>query len=119
LCRLLAQALAPTVFAAALLNSQQMGFYAPSQIVRDAQNHGVSIRPVDVNASDWDSALEPERRSAEGFALRLGLRLASGLSAEDGRQIAKARRSGNGSPFATPKEVVRRWHRAQSDGAPG
>jgi error-prone DNA polymerase len=98
----------PTVFAAALLNSQPMGFYAPSQIVRDAEEHGVSIRPVDVNASDWDSALEPERRSAEGFALRLGLRLASGLSAEEGRQIARARHSGNGSPFATPEEVVRR-----------
>jgi error-prone DNA polymerase len=98
----------PTVFAAAPLNSQPMCFYAPSQIVRDAEEHGGSIRPVDVNASDWDSALEPEVRSAEGFALRLGLRLVSGLSAEDGRQFAQARRRGNGSPFATPEEVVRR-----------
>ena len=98
----------PTVFAAALLNSQPMGFYAPAQIVRDARDHGVSIRPLDVNASDWDCALEPEPRSAEGYALRLGLRMAQGLSAQDGQQIVKARSGGNGSPFASPEEVVRR-----------
>jgi error-prone DNA polymerase len=98
----------PTVFAAALLNSQPMGFYAPAQIVRDAQAHNVQIRAVDVNASDWDCALEPEAGSAEGFALRLGLRMANGLSAQDGQQIVKARSGGNGSPFASPEEVVRR-----------
>jgi len=49
----------PDVFAAALLNSQPMGFYAPAQIVRDAQEHGVEMRPPDVNLSDWDCALEP------------------------------------------------------------
>jgi len=49
----------PDVFAAALLNSQPMGFYAPAQIVRDAQEHGVDVRPVDVNFSDWDCSLEP------------------------------------------------------------
>src|SRR5262249_47269115 len=49
----------PHVFAAALLNSQPMGFYAPAQIVRDAQEHGVEVRPVDVNLSDWDCTLEP------------------------------------------------------------
>ena len=48
----------PDVFAAALLNSQPMGFYAPAQIVRDAQEHGVEVRPVDVNFSDWDCTLE-------------------------------------------------------------
>jgi hypothetical protein len=47
------------VFAAALLNSQPMGFYAPAQIVRDAQEHGVEVRDVDINASDWDCTLEP------------------------------------------------------------
>jgi error-prone DNA polymerase len=98
----------PTVFAAALLNSQPMGFYAPAQIVRDAKDHGVSVLPLDVNASAWDCALEPERESAEGFALRLGLRLAVGLSAQEGQQIVKARTGGNGSPFASPEEVVRR-----------
>ncbi|HKW52872.1 MAG TPA: error-prone DNA polymerase, partial [Stellaceae bacterium] len=49
----------PDVFAAALLNSQPMGFYAPAQIVRDAAGHGVEVRPVDVNHSDWDCTLEP------------------------------------------------------------
>ncbi len=48
----------PDVFAAALINSQPMGFYAPAQIVRDAQEHGVEIRPVDVNFSSWDCTLE-------------------------------------------------------------
>jgi len=49
----------PAVFAAALLNSQPMGFYAPAQIVRDAREHKVTVLPVDVNASDWDCTLEP------------------------------------------------------------
>jgi len=49
----------PDVFAAALLNSQPMGFYAPAQIVRDAREHGVDVRPADINLSDWDCTLEP------------------------------------------------------------
>ncbi len=49
----------PEIFACALLNSQPMGFYAPAQIVRDAREHGVELRPVDVNFSDWDCTLEP------------------------------------------------------------
>ena len=57
----------PAAFLAALLNSQPMGFYAPAQIVRDAREHGVDVRPPDVNASSWLSVLEP------GGALRLGL----------------------------------------------
>ncbi len=48
----------PDVFAAAILNSQPMGFYAPAQLVRDARAHGVEVRPIDVNASDWDHTLE-------------------------------------------------------------
>ena len=98
----------PTVFAAALLNSQPMGFYAPAQIVRDARQHGVLVRPVDVNASDWDSTLEPDPRSAEEHALRLGLRLVAGLAEEEGRRIARERRAGNGSPYGSVEEVARR-----------
>ena len=98
----------PTVFAAALLNSQPMGFYAPAQIVRDAQAHGTWVRPVCVNASDWDCTLEPDARSAEEQALRLGLRLAAGLAEEEGRRIARARRAGNGSPYGSVEEVARR-----------
>src|SRR5438270_12283518 len=48
----------PAAFAAALLNSQPMGFYAPAQIVRDARDHGVEVRPADVNESEWDCTLE-------------------------------------------------------------
>ena len=68
----------PDVFAACLLNSQPMGFYAPAQIVRDAQEHGVEVRHPDVNASDWDATLEP-RPGEDRCALRLGLRSLDGF----------------------------------------
>ncbi len=55
----------PDVFAAALLNSQPMGFYAPAQIVRDVREHGVEVRPVDINHSGWDATLEEGSRSSE------------------------------------------------------
>ncbi|MDH3594849.1 MAG: error-prone DNA polymerase [Rhodospirillales bacterium] len=89
----------PAVFAAALLNSQPMGFYAPAQIVRDAREHGVEVLPPDVNASDWDCTLEPgggEPGGGGGPALRLGLRQIKGLAEADGRGVAAAR--GNGYP---------------------
>ena len=73
----------PAVFACALLNSQPMGFYAPAQIVRDAREHGVEVRPVCVNASYWDNALEPDGRG--GLALRLGFRQIKGMRAGRGR----------------------------------
>jgi error-prone DNA polymerase len=98
----------PGVFAAALLNSQPMGFYAPAQIVRDAAEHGVGIRPIDVNASDWDCSLEPEQSSKDGYALRLGLRMVSGLSEADGQAVVDAREAGNGSPFESVEELARR-----------
>jgi len=75
----------PAVFAAALLNSQPMGFYAPAQIVRDAQEHGVAVRPVDVNHSEWNCTLENE-----GTTLRLGLRMAHGLRQCDAEKIVEA-----------------------------
>lgn len=66
----------PAAFACALLNAQPMGFYAPAQIVRDAREHGVTVRGIDVTASGWDCTLE------DGPALRLGLRLIGGFRAE-------------------------------------
>ena len=66
----------PLAFAAALLNAQPMGFYAPAQIVRDAREHGVEVRPPDVNFSDWDNLLEP---SGTGWAMRVGLRQVDGV----------------------------------------
>ncbi|EJW10881.1 DNA polymerase III alpha subunit [Rhodovulum sp. PH10] len=59
----------PDVFAAALLNSQPMGFYAPAQIVRDARDHGIEVRPIDVNFSGWDNAPEPPSSAAPGRPL--------------------------------------------------
>ena len=82
----------PAIFACALLNSQPMGFYAPAQIVRDAREHGVEVRPVDVNASYWDNAMEPDGRG--GLALRLGFRQIKGLRRDDAAWVAAAR--GNG-----------------------
>ena len=55
----------PAAFCAALLNSQPMGFYAPAQLVGDATQHGVEVRPVDVNFSEWDCTLEPGVRGQE------------------------------------------------------
>jgi error-prone DNA polymerase len=81
----------PAIFACALLNSQPMGFYAPSQIVRDARDHRVLVRPIDVNHSDWDCTLEAAPDSAEGLALRLGLRLVSGLSQDAGTWLTAER----------------------------
>src|SRR5437763_624299 len=75
----------PAAFAAALLNSQPMGFYAPAQIVRDAREHGVEVREIDVNASEWDCTLESPLPGREGKqpALRLGLRQVDGLRSAD------------------------------------
>jgi error-prone DNA polymerase len=93
----------PACFLAAMLNSQPLGFYTPSQLVQDAQRHGVEVRPVDVTASDWDCTLEPpgaareadEPVTGEGStlqpAVRLGLRMVAGLGEAAGRRIVAAR----------------------------
>jgi error-prone DNA polymerase len=93
----------PAIFACALLNSQPMGFYAPAQIVRDAREHNVEIRPVDVNASDWDCTLEP---GASGLALRLGLRLVTGLAKEEAAAVVAAREARNGAPFTSVEDLA-------------
>jgi error-prone DNA polymerase len=77
----------PAAFAAALLNSQPMGFYAPAQIVRDAREHGVEVRAVDVNHSDWDCTLEALPHRGEGRALRLGLRQVEGFHRDAGDRL--------------------------------
>jgi len=85
----------PAVFCAALLNSQPMGFYGPSQLVQDAQRHGVEVRPADAVASDWDCTLE------DG-ALRLGLRMVGGLSRAAAQRILAAR------PVASVDDLAQR-----------
>lgn len=91
------------VFTCALLNSQPMGFYAPAQLVRDARDHGVEVRAVSVNDSDWDCTLET--RADGALALRLGFRQIKGLREEDAAWIVAAR--GNGYP-----DVESLWRRA-------
>lgn len=93
----------PAVFACGILNSQPMGFYAPAQLVRDAQGHGVEVREVDVNASGWDNSLE--RRDDGALALRLGFRQVDGFREEWADEIAKAR---NTAPFTSVEELARR-----------
>ncbi|HEX3674408.1 MAG TPA: error-prone DNA polymerase [Rhizomicrobium sp.] len=92
----------PAAFCCALLNAQPMGFYAPSEIVRDAREHGVPVEAPDVNWSDWDNALE--RNAAGALCVRLGFRQADGLREAHARIIVEMR--GYGYPnFA---EFVRR-----------
>jgi len=81
----------PAAFACALLNAQPMGFYAPAEIVRDAQNHNVEVLPPDVNASDWDNTLE---RNANGaLCLQLGFRQIAGFGEEWANAVQQARTS--------------------------
>ncbi|MCJ2185020.1 error-prone DNA polymerase, partial [Novosphingobium sp. 1949] len=82
----------PAVFTCALLNSQPMGFYAPAQLVRDAREHGVEVRAVDVNASAWDSTLEPCGNGA--LALRLGLSRIEGFRRDWAEALVRARAEG-------------------------
>jgi len=82
----------PEVFCCALLNSQPMGFYAPAQIVRDAREHGVPVRPICVENSYWDNVLEPAGNGQ--LAVRLGFRQIKGFREDDGHWLSAAR--GNG-----------------------
>ena len=78
-------------FTAAMLNNQPMGFYQPATLVKDAQRHGLKIRPIDVTCSDWPCTLE---KYPQGFALRLGLRYVKGLRQEMGLKIVEERAAG-------------------------
>ena len=99
----------PDIFCASLLNSQPMGFYAPAQIVRDARDHGVEVRPVCVNESRFDCTLEPTGEiNAEGkerYAVRLGMRLVKGLANDHAAKIVAARQD---RPFASVDDLWRR-----------
>ncbi|MEK6238069.1 MAG: error-prone DNA polymerase, partial [Planctomycetales bacterium] len=104
----------PAAYAAAMINSQPMGFYAPAQLIQDAARHGVEVRPIDVNFSDWDCDLEKrsdgpsesdDQGDASRFALRLGLRRIRGLSEKHGSAIEKARGE---KPFRSMAEFTRR-----------
>lgn len=94
----------PDIFCAALLNSQPMGFYAPAQLVRDARNHGVVVRPVCINASRWDCTLE-EETGPDREAVRLGMRLVKGLSNKHAGDIIACRQD---KPFQSIDDLWRR-----------
>ena len=105
----------PGPLCAALLNSQPMGFYAPAQVVRDAQEHGVSVLPVCVNRSRWDCTLEPldgggvsgkgQTHGSQGAAVRLGLRLVKGLANAHAAELVAHRAD---APYASVEEAWRR-----------
>lgn len=95
----------PDAFACALLNAQPMGFYAPAQIVRDAQAHGVEVRPVCVNASRWDCTLEPREVDDGRFAIRLGLRMVKGFGNAEAARLVACRAD---QPFLSVDDLWRR-----------
>ena len=95
----------PAAFCAALLDSQPLGFYAPAQIVRDAQGHGVEVRPIDVTVSGWTCTLEPSSADPARPAVRLGLSLVAGFNEDAGLRIEAARRD---RPFANVADLTRR-----------
>jgi len=96
----------PAIFLCALLNSQPLGFYSPSQLVQDARRHGVEVKPADVSESDADSKLESLN------CVRLGLRLVSGLGDAAAERIARARSE---APFSHPQDLALRAGLTQSD----
>jgi error-prone DNA polymerase len=93
----------PAAFLCALLNSQPMGFYAPSQLVQDARRHGVEVKPTDVNRSMWDCTLESTNGAQP--AVRLGFRMISGFAEESARAIVEARGT---HPFKNAVDLARR-----------
>ncbi|MBP1887042.1 DNA polymerase III alpha subunit [Ensifer mexicanus] len=94
----------PDVFCTALLNSQPMGFYSVAQIVTDARNYGVEVRPVCVNASRWDCTMEKVGNTGR-FAVRLGMRVVKGLPQNDAARIVLARAD---QPFESADDMWRR-----------
>ena len=105
----------PAAFTCALLNSQPMGFYAPAQLVQDARRHGVEVRGVDVRYSEWDCRLEPGRNAEP--ALRLGFRMAKGLSEPSAARIVAARtaRSAATAGFSCVADLARRAGLSRED----
>jgi len=114
----------PAAFTCALLNSQPMGFYSPSQLIQDARRHGVEVLPADVGMSSWDCTLEQPRARAECKAepqasipqpsLRLGLRMISGLGEAVAQRVMSARRL---DPFRDVQDLVQRARLDRRDSA--
>ena len=102
----------PEAFCASVINSQPMGFYAPAQLVRDAQEHGVKVLPVDVNFSDWECTLESTHTPAgERLPIRLGLLMIRGLPEVAAMKVLEARKQG---PFRDLADFTRRTRLGQA-----
>ncbi len=95
----------PAAFCCALLNSQPMGFYSPSQLVQDVRRHDVTVLPVDVTVSTWDCALEPDPGRPSQPAIRLGFRMARGMREDAAERIVQAR---DQRPFRDVQDLVQR-----------
>jgi len=95
----------PAAFLCALLNSQPMGFYSPSQLVQDAKRHGVVVREIDVTISGWDSSLEEPVGKLGQPAVRLGLSMMKGMRDGAAQRIEAARAQ---APFASVADLARR-----------
>lgn len=95
----------PACFLVALLNAQPMGFYAPAQLVQDAQRHGVAVRPVDVQYSAWESGLEPATGTDQQPPVRLGLHLVKGLKKASAERLVRARQQ---VPFENTQDLALR-----------
>ena len=95
----------PAAFCAALLDSQPLGFYAPAQIVRDAIDHGVEVRPIEVTTSRWHCTLEPSTQDLRHPAVRLGLELVQGFNEAAAQRLVAAREQ---QPFADATDLAHR-----------
>ncbi|HCU90480.1 MAG TPA: error-prone DNA polymerase [Gammaproteobacteria bacterium] len=95
----------PAMFTAALLNSQPMGFYAPSQLVQDVRRAGIEVRAVDIQCSDWDCTIEPSQQDKSQPAIRLGLRLVKGLQRGAAERLIDSRLE---RKFSDVNELARR-----------
>jgi error-prone DNA polymerase len=111
----------PDAFCCAMLNSQPLGFYAPAQLISDAQRHGVSVSAVDINRSQWDCVLESLEKqkgeptfssSSKRVSLRLGLRMVRGLAQCDAQRIVEERNARG--PYRDQADLVRRCGLTQS-----
>jgi error-prone DNA polymerase len=101
----------PAAFLAGLLNSYPMGFYNPATLVKDAQRHGVEVRPVDVTTSDWPCTLETDTRD-KAPAVRIGLRYVGGLSQRAGEQLVEERAN---APFHGMPDLTKRVQLKQDE----
>ncbi|MEI7784614.1 MAG: error-prone DNA polymerase, partial [Betaproteobacteria bacterium] len=102
----------PACFLAAMLNAQPLGFYSPSQLVQDARRHGIEVRPVDVMSSSWDCTLEQVSAACAQPAVRLGLRMVSGMSKVGAERLLAARGQ---QPFASVEDLALRAELGRRD----